>query len=69
MMHTVLVFYVLQEFTNHLGQNIKEKRSLLHTIINNQGCGIKNKRSFFLLLDLMCRDEGWSVCPICLCTR
>ena len=35
MMHTVLVFYVLQKFTNHLGQNIKEKRSLLHTTIKD----------------------------------
>ena len=64
-MHIVVVFYGLQKFTNHLEQSIKETPSSHH----NQGCGIKNKRSFFLLLDLMCREEGWSVCPIYLCTR
>ena len=32
----------------------KEKPSSYH----NQGCGIKNKRGFFSLLDLMCHVEG-----------
>ena len=48
MMYTVLVFYVLQKFINHLGQNIKEKRSLLHTTIKD--VALRTKEAAFLSL-------------------
>ena len=49
MMHTVVVFYVLQKITNHLGQNIKEKRSPLHTTIKDVALRTK-ETSFFSLI-------------------
>ena len=52
MTHILCVTKVYQpSWTEYKG---KEKPSSHH----NQGCGIKNKRNFFLLLDLMCREEG-----------
>ena len=45
MMHTVLVFYLFQKITNHLGQNIKEKGSPLHTTIKD--VALRSKEASF----------------------
>ena len=45
-------FYVLQTFTNHLGQNIKEKRSPLHSTIKD--VALRPKEASFLSLIWWC---------------
>ena len=47
-MHIVVVFYVLQKFTNHLGQSIKEKGSVLHTTIKD--VALRTKETSFVSL-------------------
>ena len=43
------ILYALQKFTNHLGQNKKEKRSPLHTTIKDVALRTK-EASFFSLI-------------------